>query len=316
VDEFEIIRRYFTAGYPLRPDVVLGVGDDGALTRLAPGEELVTVTDTIVAGTHFPASMPGVAVGHRALAINLSDLAAMGAEPRWFTLSVALPEADAGWLADFAQGLARLAGRYDVALIGGDTVRGPLAISVTALGALSAGSATLRSGATAGDAIYLTGCVGDSGWVWQSLAAGAELDAEDPLFRRFAYPEPRVQQGLDLRQLATATIDVSDGLHQDLGRLLAASGVGGEGDAGLLPISPALRERTGTDRARELALTGGDDYELCFTVAKADEAALIQRAVAWDCPVTRIGAVVDAVGLRWQLHGQPIALPDTAFQHF
>jgi thiamine-monophosphate kinase len=201
-------------------------------------------------------------------------------------------------------------------LIGGDTVRGPLAISVTALGALSAGSATLRSGATAGDAIYLTGCVGDSGWVWQSLAAGAELDAEDPLFRRFAYPEPRVQQGLDLRQLATATIDVSDGLHQDLGRLLAASGVGGEGDAGLLPISPALRERTGTDRARELALTGGDDYELCFTVAKADEAALIQRAVAWDCPVTRIGAVVDAVGLRWQLHGQPIALPDTAFQHF
>jgi len=316
VDEFEVIRRYFSAGFPARDDVVLGVGDDGALTRLRDGEELVTVSDALVAGTHFPLELAAEAVAHRALAANLSDLAAMGAVPRWFTLALALPSAEPAWLESFAAGLQRLAGRFDLALVGGDTVRGPLAVTITALGAVPAGTALCRSGATSGDSIFVTGTPGDAGWAWQALAEGQQLSGDDPLYQRFAFPEPRVAEGAALRSLATAAIDLSDGLHVDLERLLAASGVGGEADIERLPLSAALRTRAGESRARELALTGGDDYELCFTVPVGRESALVAQAAAWPCEVTQIGRVVAEPGLRWREGGSVLPAPDAAFRHF
>ncbi len=316
MDEFEIIRRYFSTGYPAREDVVLGVGDDGALTRLRDGEELVTVTDTLVAGTHFPPELAAAAVAHRALAANLSDLAAMGAAPRWFTLALALPVAEPAWLDAFAAGLRELAGCFDAALVGGDTVRGPLAVTITALGAVPAGQAIGRSGAASGDGIFLTGTCGDAGWTWQALADGLELDADDPVHRRFMFPEPRVAVGIALRGLATAAIDVSDGLHVDLGRLLAASGVGGDANVESLPLSAALTARAGETRARELALSGGDDYELCFTVPADNEAPLLAMAADWPCGVTRIGQVGVGRGMRWHQAGELLADPAAGFRHF
>lgn len=316
MDEFEIIQRYFSTGFPARDDVVLGVGDDGALTRLPAGEELVTVTDALVAGTHFPATLAADAVAHRALAANLSDLAAMGAVPRWFTLALALPAAEQAWLEAFAAGLRQLAGRFELALIGGDTVRGPLAVTITAMGSVPAGTALCRSGARAGDRIFVTGTPGDAGWTWQALADGQEFPADDPLYERFAWPAPRVAEGVSLRGLATAAIDLSDGLHVDLARLLAASGVGGEAEAESLPLSAALTARAGESRARELALTGGDDYELCFTVPAAREPLLIERAAAWSCEVTPIGRVVSEPGLRWHHQGALLPAPTVSFRHF
>lgn len=316
MDEFEIIRRYFSTGFAERGDVLLGVGDDGAMTQLPDGEQLVTVTDTLVADTHFPQGMDADAIAHRALAANLSDLAAMGARPRWFTLALTIPAPDSTWLAAFARGLRALSQSFELALIGGDTVRGPLAINITALGSVATASALRRDGARIGDGIFLTGATGAAGFAWQELAKGLTMSADDPLYQRFAYPEPRVEQGMALCGLATAAIDVSDGLHVDLSRLLEASGVGGDADVGALSIDPALRERAGDARARELALSGGDDYELCFTAPAALEAELHDRAKSWTCGCTRIGQVVAEQGLRWHRGGQAIDAPAAAFRHF
>lgn len=316
MDEFEVIQRYFATGFPARDDVVLGVGDDGALTRLAPGEELVTVSDALVAGTHFPEQLAAGAIAHRALAANLSDLAAMGAGPRWFTLALALPEAKEAWLAAFAAGLRRLADRFGLALIGGDTVRGPLAVTITAMGTVAAGTALRRDGARSGDRIFVTGTPGDAGWAWQAFADGRDLSADDPLYQRFAFPDPRVAEGAALRGIATAAIDLSDGLHVDLARLLAASGVGGEADVGAIPRSAALTERAGGTRATELALTGGDDYELCFTIPAEKASALAALAASWPCRLTQIGRVVAEPGLRWRRNGEQLPAPDVSFRHF
>jgi thiamine-monophosphate kinase len=316
VDEFELIRRFFSTGYPQRADVMLGVGDDSAISRLGRDEELVSCSDTLVAGTHFPPQLPADAVAHRALAANLSDLAAMGASPRWFLLALALPEVEPGWLEQFSAGLARLAGRYQVALIGGDTVRGPLSVTITALGSVPAGAAVRRSGAVDGDLIYVTGTCGDAARAWQALAGGATLAVEDPCYRRFAYPEPRVREGLALRDLASAMIDISDGLHVDLERLLAASEVGGAARAQDVPLSAALVDQVGLVAARELALAGGDDYELCFSVAQSRATDLGRLSADWSCPPVCIGQVRSEPGLSWQLDGRDLASPPPAFQHF
>lgn len=316
MDEFEIIRRYFASRYPQRADVVLGVGDDGALTRLDADQQLVSATDSLVAGTHFSGELPADAIAHRSLAANLSDLAAMGAEPRWFLLALSLPEADAGWLQAFSRGLIALAEHHRVALIGGDTVRGPLAVTVTALGSVPAGHALRRDGANPGDAIYVSGSCGDAAWAWRALAGGQALPEDDPLYRRFAYPEPRVAEGCALRDLASAAIDISDGLHVDLERLLAASGAGAVCRADDLPLSSALLDRGGEESARYLALAGGDDYELCFTVPSARESQLLDLVAGWDCSVSRLGEVVTGRGLQWRLRGEPMSSPRPAFAHF
>ena len=312
--EFDLIARYFdrSAGGALGVDV--GIGDDGAVLNLAPGNSLVVVTDAIVEGVHFPVYTPAHAVGYRALAVNLSDIAAMGAKPRWASLALALPDADAEWVAGFSAGFFLLADAYDVELIGGDTVSGPLVATVTVHGEVAAGMAVLRSNASEGDAIYVTGNPGDA--VAGRLCEG-DTDAEHYLAERFLYPTPRVHEGLSLNGIASAMIDISDGLHADLGHLLLASGLGAELRLDALPLSAELLEAVGRDQAIDMALLGGDDYELCFTVPADQDAVFQALASSWDCPVAHIGITVAAEGQRWQDDAQQLyAVPDSGFDHF
>lgn len=296
---------------------MLGIGDDAAVLRLEPGWDLVVATDSIAEGTHFPAGIPARAIGHRCLAVNLSDLAAMAAEPLWFSLALSLPAAEPPWLEEFAAGLFALADRSAVVLIGGDTVRGPLSATVTVQGRVRPGAAVTRSGAQAGDGIWVTGTPGDAvaGRLLPDDAAQISATVRDRLRQRFLYPEPRLREGLALGALATAMLDVSDGLDDDIGKLMQASGTGAELDAGLLPLSAELRAAAG-DRAIEHALTGGDDYELCFTIPEQAAARLRAVAAEWTVPVTRIGTVVAEPGVRWRYQGRALQVPDTTFRHF
>lgn len=316
MDEFQLIERYFRRPAPGSAGVEVGVGDDGAIVRLPPGRELVVVVDTLVAGVHFPADMAPADVGYRALAVNLSDVAAMGAEPAWMTLALTLPAPDADWLDGFAAGLWGLAGRHGVALIGGDTTRGPLTVSVEVLGHLPAGTRLLRGGARPGDRVFVSGTPGDAAaGLGLSSPAGA---AERRLRERFLRPEPRLALGLALAGrtraaiAAIAAIDVSDGLLADLAHICEASGAGAVIDEERLPLSAALLEVAGRERAAELALTGGDDYELCFTLppdVNADE-------LSADVAVTEIGVMTPEPGIRLRRQGRDVPLPGGGYRHF
>lgn len=309
MDEFALIRRYFTTLTPPAADVALGIGDDCALLRVPSGMELAVTTDTLVAGRHFLPSAQPSDIGWKALAVNLSDLAAMGAEPRWFTLALTLEAADDAWLAGFAHGLRELAARHGVALVGGDTTRGPLAISITAMGLLPAGAALRRSGARAGDAVCVTGTLGDA-----ALALALRGGPLAPGLRaRLDRPEPRVAAGLALRGVAHAVIDLSDGLAGDLAHVLAASGVGATIEAGTLPMSPAFAQHAATDRLA-LQASGGDDYELCICLPPDQVHAARARL---DVPLTVIGQVTARPGLRFvDAAGATIDAPSHGFRHF
>jgi thiamine-monophosphate kinase len=317
VDERALIRTFLDRrpGVPPRDDVILGIGDDAALLRFAPGYDLVVATDTVAEGTHFPAGTPAAAIGHRCLAVNLSDLAAMAAQPLWCSLALSLPAAEPAWVAAFADGLLGLAARHGVELVGGDTVRGPLAATVTLQGRVRPGTAVRRTGARPGDGIWVTGTPGDAVAGRLLLAEERADEAAAALRQRFLYPEPRVKEGQSLAGIATAMLDVSDGLDDDLGKLLAASGVGAELDAGALPLGAHLRAVRGAD-AVACALMGGDDYELLFTVAPADESRLLAVAAGWPVAVTRIGTVVAGAGHHWMLAGHVLDVPDTTYRHF
>jgi thiamine-monophosphate kinase len=323
VDEQTLISTYFdrrrSGPAGRRDDIIVGIGDDAAVLRPEPGFDLVVATDTVVEGTHFPAAIAGSAVGHRCLAVNLSDLAAMSAEPRWFSLALSLPRSDPAWVDDFAAGLFALADAFNVELVGGDTVRGPLGATVTVHGRIRPDCAVLRTGASPGDGVWVTGHPGDA-------VAGRLLLTQAPpvpdlrtaraaLCQRFLYPQPRVWEGLALAGMATAMIDVSDGLDDDLNKLLAASGVGAELDAAALPLSAELLAvRAG--EALECALTGGDDYELCFTARSSDDGRLRELAAGWTTPLTRIGTIVPGSGARWRLEGKSLVVPGSTFRHF
>src|SRR5688500_18376466 len=267
--EFELIGKHFSRLGAERPDVRSGVGDDGAVVVPPASRELVVVTDSLVEGVHFPRGSPPASVGHRAFAVNLSDIAAMGAEPAWALLALTIPESDEAWLGEFARAAGDLKRRHGVALIGGYTTRGPLSITVTLIGIVPIGVALERKGGQPGDAVFVTGSPGDS-------AAGLALEqnrlhvsdrmAAQILRDRFLFPTPRCEVGIALRGLASACIDVSDGLGGDLEKLCAASGCGAEIDAAALPVSDALTGAVGRELAREYALTGGEDFELLFTV--------------------------------------------------
>lgn len=315
--EFELIARYFTRPTQ-RADVALGVGDDCALLEVPAGMQLAVSLDSLVAGVHFPRDTPPADIAAKAVAVNLSDLAAMGAEPAWMTLGLTLPAFDAEWLEDFARGLHEALDTFGVALVGGDTTHGPLTLSLQAHGFVPADQALRRSAARAGDLVYISGYPGEAG---QGLAlalgqAAAQGPGADKLLARLNRPTPRVDLGLALRGLAHAAIDVSDGLCQDLGHVLAASGLGAVLDVERLPLSAELLAEAGEARARELALSAGDDYELLFTAPPETAPALAALADRLDLPLTCIGRIRAEPGLELRLAGADYSLASAGYQHF
>jgi thiamine-monophosphate kinase len=314
-----LIDRFFSRPATGRTDVILGVGDDAAVMRLPPDTELVAAVDTLVAGRHFPPDCAPRSIGHRALAVNLSDLAAMGATPAWATLALTLPRADAGWLEDFSAGLLDLAQMHGVALVGGDTTAGPLTISLQILGHVATGTALRRGGARAGDVLVVTGFLGDSG-AGLALATG-RLAAHDPsaaaaVVKRFDYPTPRLEFGAAARGVASAAMDISDGLVGDLPKLAGASGLSAHVDVGRLPLSPALTSLVSLPQAREWALAAGDDYELLLAVApqRLDELTSAARRLALNFAV--IGELRPGSGVHWTHRGVPFAAPSHGYDHF
>jgi thiamine-monophosphate kinase len=313
--EFDIIARYFTRNTP-RDDVLLGVGDDAALLAPPPGQVLVAATDTLVEGRHFLPGTPAAAIGHQALAVNLSDLAAMGAEPAWALLSLSLPKADERWLAGFAVGLHALADRHRVALVGGDTVSGPLVVTIQVMGFTPPNAALRRSGARAGDLLFVSGALGVAAAGLEELRSGrASFDSKDARVRRFLRAEPRLALGRALRGVATAAMDVSDGLLGDLGKLAQASGVRAGIDLERLPIAPELAGYSLAEQER-LVLLGGDDYELLFTLP-SDHFGLIPRlAEEGGCNLRCIGAMATGSGVECRRDGAPVVVKGTGFDHF
>jgi thiamine-monophosphate kinase len=298
ISEFALIERFFRHVGVRRADVRLGIGDDAALLAPAAGCDLVATVDTLVEGVHFPAGSPAASIGHRALAVNLSDLAAMGARPAWALLSLTLPEPRESWLEEFSAGFSALARTHQVALVGGNTTSGPLCISVQVLGHVPSGRALLRSGGKAGDTVFVSGTPGDS-------AAGLRLElgrlkdtseAAAYLRERFLYPAPRVALGERLRDFASACIDVSDGLLADGEKLARASGCGVRMLHADLPVSESLVSVVGDDTARRLALTGGEDYELCFAVRAADVPRLMAELPPDQWAYRAIGALREVPG--------------------
>ena len=318
LSEFALIERYFRSCGAQRTDVALGVGDDAALLRVPAGCELVAATDTLVAGVHFPQDSPADSIGHRSLAVNLSDLAAMGARPAWALLALTLPQADEAWLGEFATGLGELARSHEVALVGGDTTRGPLCVTVQLLGFVPAGGALTRSGARAGDVLFVSGTCGDAaaGLAIEQRRLTGPPEVRSWLRERFLRPAPRVALGEQLRGFASACIDVSDGLLADAGKLASASHVGVELSYSEVPLSEPLAALLGERRARELALTGGDDYELCFAVPPHNIARLLAQLPPQDWRYTRIGALRAAPGASVVGDGTVMEFSHSGYEHF
>ncbi len=316
--EFDLIARIkarAALANGLRDDVVLGIGDDAALLRPRDGKLLVVATDTLNDGVHFPTGTAPNDLGWKSLAVNLSDLAAMGAQPAWCTLSLSLHDENPGWLDAFLDGFFELASRHHVALVGGDTTRGPLSICVTVDGFVEPDNAMRRSGALVGDDVWVTGTLGDAAAALVQWRAG---EAAEPALRaRMDRPTPRIEAGRALANIAHACIDVSDGLIADLAHLCSASGVGAKLRLDALPASATLRAMFSDQTRYLLQATGGDDYELCFTAASTDHAAIADIALATGVAMTRIGCIVagrdvvalDATGQAWQL-------PRRGFDHF
>lgn len=298
LSEFTLIEKYFTRQPVARPDVALGVGDDCALLNVPQGQSLAVSIDTLVEGVHFLADTPPCDLGWRALAVNLSDLAAMGAQPAWATLALTLPRADEAWLAEFSAGFFELAQLHDVQLVGGNMARGSLNVTVQVHGFVPAAQALRRDAARAGDLIFVTGTLGDAA-LGLRVARGEfvppRTDAVELLYR-YRRPVPRIAAGLALRGVAHACIDISDGFLADLGHVLDASAVGAQVRVDQLPRSSASRHIAPDELA--LALHGGDDYELCFTVPPEHRAQVEQIFTTLDCAATCVGTVEPQRGIR------------------
>jgi len=313
--EFDLIERFFTR--PARR-ATLGVGDDCALVQPTPGMTLAVSTDMLIEGRHFLSTVPADRLGHKALAVNLSDLAACGARPLAFTLALALPRADEAFLAGFARGLFALAEREACELVGGDTTRGPLAVCITVFGELPAGGALLRSGARPGDDLYVSGTLGDARLALEAFRGQATLDADAfaQARRAMELPTPRTALGIRLRGVATSAIDVSDGLTGDLGHLLRRSGVAGVVDVDALPRSAVLAAQP-MELQRECLLAGGDDYELIFTALASRRDAVAAAAASAGVAVRRIGRIDAGEGLRLvDRGGDEVASRFGSFDHF
>jgi thiamine-monophosphate kinase len=311
--EFEVIERFFTRATDDR-DVLIGIGDDAAVLD-AQGPLAVTV-DTLTAGVHFPENFAPHALGHRALAVNLSDIAAMGVEPRWCSLALTLPEIAEDWLTELARGFFDLAEQHGVSLVGGNLSRGPLSISVQLLGTLAGDRFVTRAGARAGDDLYVTGTLGDAAAGLAVLEAGEPTsDAARALVERFMYPTPRIAAGRALASLATAAIDISDGLAADIAHLLRRSGRGAVVDIESVPVSEALCGECAAPVALEHALAGGDDYELCFAAERDDAEAIAAAFRDLGLRVSRIGRLTDDASLIWRRNGAAVDVAG-GYRHF
>jgi thiamine-monophosphate kinase len=317
--EFDLIRRYFSRIGSARSDVLLGVGDDAALLRMPADTELAAAVDTVVAGRHFPPDSDARSIGHRALAVNLSDMAAMGATPAWGTLALTLPTADPDWLERFSGGFAQIANAYGVALVGGDTTAGPLNISVQVMGHVARGTALRRSGANAGDLLAVTGTLGDAG-AGLALVTGSHMTNDGAvaheLRHRFEYPTPRVEFGSAARGIATAAMDLSDGLAGDLPKLASASGLAAHVDVERLPLSHALQAFASLQQARDWAIGAGDDYELLLAVPPRRLAELASLAAQLDLRLTAVGELRRGTGVSWALHGAKFTPAARGYDHF
>lgn len=315
LSEFDIIERFFRRPGRSRDDVLLGIGDDAALLAVPCDRELAVAVDTLVAGRHFPPATPAFDIGHKALAVNLSDLAAMGAEPAWATLALTLPEVDKAWLQSFADGFFALADRHGVQLVGGDTTRGPLSVTVQVHGLVPGGRALRRDGARPGQRIFVTGTLGDAACALWLMQAGEQVAPR--LLERLNRPEPRVAFGRGLAAVASAAIDISDGLLADLGHVVTASNCGATLWVDRLPRSPLLTAQVPSAQLLLSQLSGGDDYELCFCVEPTKVAAL--QALARDCAlaVTEVGVIESQPGVRCRHDDgsgyQPV---ERGFDHF
>ncbi len=317
--EFDLIARIkarsMHAGVTQRSDVVLGIGDDAALLRMPADQLLVVATDTLNDGVHFPADTAAADLGWKALAVNLSDLAAMGAQPAWCMLSLSLPHGDMKWLDAFLDGYLALADVHGVGLVGGDTTRGPLSICVTVHGFIAADKVLRRSGAQAGDDVWVTGTLGDAAAALSQWRSGGA--AEPALRARLDRPTPRIEAGRALAQVAHACIDLSDGLLADLGHLCAASGVGAEINVDALPASATLQALFTDETRRVLQASGGDDYELCFTAAPSQRAGIADIASTANVAMTRIGRIVEGSAvLATDGNGPAWQPPRHGYDHF
>jgi len=321
--EFDLIARYFKR--PVR-DAVLGVGDDCALLAPAPGMHLAISSDMLVEGRHFLSTVDPFRLGHKALAVNLSDLAACGAKPLAFTLALALPRADAAWLDGFSRGLFALADAHGCELVGGDTTQGPLNLCITIFGEVPPGQALLRSGARPGDDLYVSGTLGDARLALEVFRGTRSLPqaAFEAARARMETPTPRVALGIALRGVATAAADISDGLVGDLGHILKASHVGASIDTAIAINLIANKDHItlgngqfDAELALECVLAGGDDYELVFTAPPAARDAVQAASAQTQTPVTRIGRIEAASGVRMlDAAGQPLARQFASFDHF
>ncbi|MCG7913951.1 MAG: thiamine-phosphate kinase [Candidatus Thiodiazotropha weberae] len=316
--EFALINQYFKQLTTPRQDVVLGVGDDAALLQVAEDNLLVVSVDTLVSGVHFFEDVAADALGHKALAVNLSDMAAMGAEPSWATLALTLPEVDEKWIAGFCRGFAGLANRFNVSLVGGDTTSGPLSITVQIHGVVAQHQVMRRDGAQVGDDIYVTGTLGDAAQGLKLLQSAQALTAgQQTMIDRLERPQPRVEAGLALRHLAHSAIDLSDGLLADLGHILTQSGVGATLQLDQLPLSAELRAAMGDDKDWSRIVSAGDDYELCLTLPVACREAVAGVARQLSLPISRVGCIEADPGLRcFDQQGEPWHPPQLGFDHF
>ncbi|MFN3543991.1 MAG: thiamine-phosphate kinase [Thiobacillus sp.] len=314
--EFDLIARHFTRA---TPGAVLGVGDDCALLAPTPGMQLAVSSDMLLEGRHFSPQDGPAGLGHKCLAVNLSDLAAMGATPRWATLSIALPVADDGWLAAFARGFFRIAEQYGIELVGGDTTRGPLTLSITVMGEVPPGQALRREGARPGDDVWVSGTLGAAAMALayrQGRLFMEQVDAARVLPALYL-PTPRIELGIALRGIATSAIDISDGLLADLGHILERSQVGATLDFAALPTLPVVQSYLNDPVARDCVLAGGDDYELCFTAPPEHYDAVLAAAAAAGVAVTRIGRISAKPGLSVVgPDGTPLTIEHTGYDHF
>lgn len=317
-NEFDIIEQVFKRNMVEDDDVITGIGDDAALLRVPANEQLAVSTDTLVNGIHFPESTAAYDIGYKSLAVNLSDMAAMAASPRWVTLGLCLPNHDESWLRGFADGFFRLATEFGVQLVGGDITHGPLSINVTIMGTVPAGAALKRDGVKPGDQIYITGKPGMAALALTLLQGELQRDTgiPDDCLQRLNRPYPRVAAGIALRNIASAAIDISDGLAADLGHLLTASGCGAEINLEDIPLHEGLLLLNDEECWRHV-LNMGDDYELCFTVAPDSEQLISNLSEKLDCPISPIGRALAGTGIIWRgSDGDSVTRQSSGYQHF